>query len=91
MPIYETHQPQRTGEEAAVRLIRTRFAQALGALNRAIQDTNNAVARHGRGALADVITAEGDSPAEMVSVFNALAEAKANITGETQVPLDDTQ
>jgi hypothetical protein len=90
MSIYETQQEEQSGQERAVERIRQRYAQALRAINHAVNDTNDAVARHGRSALASVITAQGDAPADMVAVFHALAACSATITGGDPVALDET-
>jgi cytochrome c-type biogenesis protein CcmH/NrfF len=90
MSIYETQQEEQSGQERAVERIRQRYAQALRAINQAVGDTNAAVARHGRSALSSVIQAQGDSAADMVAVFNALAACSATITGEDPVALDET-
>jgi len=87
MAIYERRQPQQTPEERSVERIRMRLGQAVMAMRQAVRDVRREVGRHGRQPLAQVVQAQGDSPAEMASAYDALKTALKSVTDEESAEL----
>jgi len=56
-------------------------------MQQCVQVVNRQVAQHGRAALATVIQAQGDDPADLLTVYNAVKDALATVTGEDQPEL----
>lgn len=87
MPVYEPRRVQKTEVEQAIQRVRASMHRAVRTMQQCVQVVNRQVAQHGRAALATVIQAQGDDPADLLTVYNAVKDALATVTGDDQPEL----